>query len=130
MTMTTELDELAVRAENDPSLSGAGLDRVIVSVVQQTRRHWMAMSDQYLSPETAIGVGLAYAALTRDGLPVYEENGRRHCDLMTVAQAEEPALLEPERDWRIHLVAQFEDRHYRRRGSGVCELYERGYGLS
>jgi hypothetical protein len=130
MTMTTELDELALRAATDPSLSGTGLDRLIVSVIQQTRRHWTTMSDQYLSPETAISVGLGYATLTCDGEPVYEENGRRHCDLMTVEQAEELALREPERDWRIHLVAQLENRHYRRTGPGIWELYERGYGLS
>jgi hypothetical protein len=130
MTMTTELDELATRAANDPSLSNSGLDRVIVSVIQQTQQQWAAMSGQYLPHEAVIGVGLGYAALTRDGQVVYEENGRRHCDLMTVAQAEELALREPERDWCIHLVAQLENRHYRRNGPGIWELYERGYGLS
>jgi hypothetical protein len=61
---------------------------------------------------------------------VYEENGKRHCDLMTVAQAEELAQRDPDRDWRIHLVAQLENRHYCREGTGLWVLYERGYGLS
>lgn len=128
--MTTELDELAARAANNPSLSNSDLDRVIASVIQQTRQHWVAMSDQYLPRDAVIGVGVGYAALTRDGQVVYEENGKRHCELMTVAQAEELALREPERDWCIHLVAQLENRHYRRSRPGAWELYERGYGLS
>jgi hypothetical protein len=49
---------------------------------------------------------------------------------MTVAQAERLALREPDRDWRIHLVALLEDRHYRRQGAGRWVIYERGYGLS
>jgi hypothetical protein len=128
--MTTELDELATRAENDLSLSDTGIERLIVSVIQRTRRCWATMSDQYLPPEAVIGVGIGHAAVTCDGEPVYEENGKRHCELMTVAQAEELASREPARDWRIHLVAQLENRHYRRTGAGLWELYERGRGMS
>ena len=89
--MATELDELATRASNDPSLSGTELEGLIVSVIQRTRRYWAIVSDQHLPPEAVIGVGIGYAALTRDGQPVYEENGRRPRELMTVAQAEELA---------------------------------------
>jgi hypothetical protein len=103
---------------------------VIKSVIDRTRRHWATMSDEHLPLDAVIGVGLGYAALTRDGRAVYEENGKRHCDLMTVAQAEELAQREPDRDWRIHLVAQLENRHYCREGTGLWVLYERGYGLS
>jgi hypothetical protein len=49
---------------------------------------------------------------------------------MTVAQAERLARREPDREWRIHLVAQLEDRHYRREGAGRWVIYERGYGMS
>jgi len=128
--MTTELDELAARAANDPALSGTGLEGLIVSVIRRTRQSWVMMSDQYLQPEAVIGVGVGYAALTRDGLALYEENGERHCELMTVARAEELARTEPARDWRIHLVAQLEDRHYRRVGAGLWEIYQRGPGMS
>lgn len=128
--MTTELDELAARARNDPSLSSAGLGEVIKSVIDRTRRHWATMSDEHLALDAVIGVGLGYAALTRDGQAVYEANGKRHCDLMTVAQAEERAQREPDRDWRIHLVAQLENRHYWREGVGLWVLYERGNGVS
>jgi hypothetical protein len=128
--MATELDELATRASNDLSLSGTELEGLIVSVIQRTRRSWATLSDQHLPPEAVIGVGIGYAALTRDGRPVYEENGRLPRELMTVAQAEELACREPARDWRIHLVAQLENRHYRRTGAGLWELYERGSGMS
>ncbi|HEY7674732.1 MAG TPA: hypothetical protein VH867_05845 [Burkholderiales bacterium] len=128
--MATELDELATRASNDPSLSGTELGGLIVSVIKRTRRYWAIMSDQHLPPEAVIGVGIGYAALTRDGQPVYEESGKRQCELMTVAQAEELARHEPEHDWRIHLVAQLENRHYRRTGAGLWEIYERGSGMS
>jgi len=128
--MTTELDELAARALNDPDLSSGGLGELIISVIDRTRRHWATMSDEHLALDAVIGVGLGYATLTRDGLAVYEENGKRHCDLMTVAQAEELAQREPDQDWRIHLVAQLENRHYCRQGAGLWVLYQRGYGMS
>ena len=128
--MTTDLEELTMRAEEDESPGSTELDGVIASVIVKTCRYWAAMSDQYLMPEASIGVGIGYAALTRDGETVYEENGRQQRDSMTVAQAERLAQREPERDWRIHLVAQLENRHYRREGAGLWVLYERGYGMS
>jgi hypothetical protein len=128
--VTTELEELAMRAEKDESLVNTELDGVFASVIARTCRHWAAMSDQCLAPEAPIGVGIGYAALTRDGEAVYEEDGRQQRELMTVAQAEELARREPERDWRIHLVAQLENRHYRRQGAGLWLLYKRGYGMS
>jgi hypothetical protein len=128
--MTTELDELAMRVEKEESLGSTELGGVIASVIVKTCRYWAAMSDEYLAPEAFIGVGIGYAALTRDGETVYEEDGKQQRDLMTVAQAERLAQREPERDWRIHLVAQLENRHYRREGAGLWVLYERGYGMS
>jgi len=127
--MTTPLDELTMRPEQEESPSDTDLDGVIASIIAKTRRYWAAMSDEYLMPEALIGVGIGYAALTRDGETVYEESDQQG-DLMTVAQAERLAERDPERDWRIHLVAQLENRHYRRKGAGLWALYERGYGLS
>lgn len=121
--MTTEL-EPAMRAEEDD------VARASVSIVAKTRRNWTAMPDRFLALEAAIGVGIGYAALTRDGEAVYEEDVTGQRDPMTVTQAERLAQREPDRDWRIHLVAQLEDRHYRREGTGVWVIYERGYGMS
>lgn len=128
--MMTELDELVLRAANDRSIADADLGQVIVSVIEKTRRHWAAISHSYLAPDAAIGVDVGYAALTRDGRAVYEGTGKRFCDLMTVAQAEQLACKEPRRDWRIHLVGRLENRHYRREGDALWILYECGYGMS
>jgi hypothetical protein len=104
--------------------------QAVETVVTKTRESWAASSDEYLPLESVIGVGLGYAALTRDGLPLYEQDEREFDDLMTVSQAETLARLDPNRDWRIHLVALLDDRHYRRVGDGRWRLYRRGYGLS
>ena len=68
MSTTSELDELAARVAKDPSLPGTGLDHVLISVIQRTRRHWIAMLDPGANP------------LPREeGLPPpppQEENGR------------------------------------------------------
>jgi hypothetical protein len=126
--MTTEL-EPALRTDEDES-ADAELAGAFVSIIAKTRRHWALKPDRYLAAEAVIGVGVGYAALTRDGETVYEEDCKEERDPMTVAQAERLALREPDREWRIHLVAQLEDRHYRREGIGRWVIYERGYGLS
>ena len=99
-------------------------------VLERTRRCWCAASDDLLPLDCAIGVGIGYAAVTHDGLPVYERDGGEFESLMTVAEAEALAHLAPEGDWRIHLVSLLEDRHYRREAPGRWQLYKRGYGLS
>ena len=121
--MITEF-EPTTRAEDD------GIARTFVSIVAKTRRHWALKPDRFLAPEAPIGVGMGYAALTRDGETVYEEDRTGRRDPMTVAQAERLAQREPDREWRIHLVAHLEDRHYRREGVGRWVIYERGYGMS
>ena len=119
--MTTQL-EPAARAEDKD------LERAFVSIIAKTRSHWA--TDRCLSPEATIGVGIGYAALTRDGETVYEEDCTGESAPLTVAQAEKLAQREADRDWRIHLVALLEDRHYRRVGVGRWVIYERGYGMS
>ena len=105
-------------------------DQAVQAVVGRTRESWAARSDDYLPIDCVIGVGLGYAALTRDGMPLYEQDEREFDDLMTVEQAEALARLDPARDWRIHLVGLLDDRHYRRVGEGRWRIYRRGYGLS
>ena len=106
------------------------LARATVSIIAKTCRHWATLPDRYLAPEAFISVGIGYAALTRDGETVYEEDRSGESAPMTVAQAEKLAQREADRDWRIHLVAQLEDRHYRRDSVGRWVIYERGYGMS
>jgi hypothetical protein len=105
-------------------------DDPVARVLECTRRCWCTTRDELLPLECAIGVGIGYAAVTRDGAPVYERDGGDFESLITVAEAEALARLAPERDWRIHLVSLLEDRHYRREAAGRWKLYKRGYGLS
>jgi hypothetical protein len=128
--MTTELDELVTRAANDASIADAGVNQAILKAIETTRRHWLALADEQLALDAVIGVGVGYAALTCDGVVRYEQNGKPGSGRMTAAQAEELAKSEPDRDWRIHLVALLDDRHYRRAGAARWVLYERGYGMS
>ena len=44
--MITELDELVIRAANDLSLARSGLDRVLVPVIERTRRAWAMTPEQ------------------------------------------------------------------------------------
>jgi hypothetical protein len=88
------------------------------------------LSENLLSLDAQLAVGVGYAALTRDGVPVYEAECFALEDVWTVRDAERLAAREPARDWRIHLVALRDERHYRRTADGRWVLYERGYGLS
>jgi hypothetical protein len=87
-------------------------------------------NDELLPLDAQIAVGVGYAALTRDGVPVYEADCLAIEEAWSVGEAERLAAAEPDRDWRIHLVALRDERHYRRQGAGRWRLYERGYGLS
>lgn len=40
------------------------------------------------------------------------------------------AKRDPDRDWRIHLVAPLSERHYQRQGEGRWILYEKGEGFA
>jgi hypothetical protein len=104
--------------------------QTVRSIIAKTRNSWHPASDEVLSLESVIGVGHGYAALTRDGEPVFEENGKEFDELITVADADRLAGADPQHDWKIHLVAFLDDRHYQREGEGRWVLVRRGYGLS
>jgi hypothetical protein len=92
--------------------------------------HPRRVDESVLDPDALVAVGAGYAALTRDGLPVYEaEFGDLECR-MTVREANRMAADDPAHEWCIHLIAQADDRHYRRAPDGRWRLYSRGYGLS
>jgi hypothetical protein len=85
---------------------------------------------QELTDDVVIGVSVGVASITRDGEPVFEQDGHSADDLPTTADAERMAREQPHRDWQIHLVSLLEERHYRRESDGRWVLYRRGYGLS
>jgi hypothetical protein len=88
------------------------------------------VDESTLDPDALIAAGAGYAALTRDGVPVYEaEFGDLECE-MTVREATRMAAADAAHEWCIHLVGQGDDRHYRRASDGRWRLYSRGYGLS
>lgn len=89
------------------------------------------LDEEVLNLDALVAVGVGYAALTRDGEPVYEAEYGELEHAMSVRDAERLAATEPEHDWRIHLVALRDERHYRRDADdGRWHLYQRGYGLS
>ena len=90
---------------------------------------------ELLHMDNIIAVGFGYAALTRGGEEVYNEidgesDANGYGNNMTVLQAEELALKEPDSDWRIHLVAPLSERHYQRQDVGKWVLYEKGMGFA
>ncbi|HSD44929.1 MAG TPA: hypothetical protein VLD36_24045 [Burkholderiales bacterium] len=89
-----------------------------------------SVDESMLDPDALIAVGAGYAALTRDGLPVFEAEFGELEHQMTVREASRMAAEDAAHEWCIHLVGQADDRHYRRAPDGRWELYSRGYGLS
>jgi hypothetical protein len=86
-----------------------------------------------LPMDAIIAVGFGYAAVTKNDKTVYDEQevdyGSRP-DYWTTQDAENAALLEPDSDWRIHLVGPLSERHYQRQGPGLWVLYEKGEGFA
>lgn len=111
-------------ARND--LLDAGAERLI----SRTRALWAGRDEELLPMDACIGVAIGYAALTCDGRPVYEQEHGELAAAMSVLQAERIAAAAPQRDWKIHLIGQLDERHYRRIGAAQWKLYRRGYGLS
>jgi hypothetical protein len=92
--------------------------------------HPRRVDESTLDPDALIAAGAGYAALTRDGLPVYEAEFGDLERQMTVREASRMAADDAAHEWCIHLIGQGDDRHYRRAPDGRWRLYSRGYGLS
>jgi hypothetical protein len=80
-----------------------------------------------LPMEAVVAVGFGSAWLSRDGEMVREERGD---DFITAGEAEALAAADPDRDWRIHLIAPLSERHYQRQGEAHWVLYEKGPGFA
>jgi hypothetical protein len=89
-----------------------------------------AVDETVLAPDALVAVGVGYAAVTRDGAPVYEADCGELEDAISVRDVEALAAAAPGHDWRIHLVGPLDERHYRRGADGRWTIYRRGYGLS
>lgn len=81
-----------------------------------------------------IAVGFGYAALERDGKPIYTDqdwwadNDDSHP--MTGAQAEEMAAADPDHDWRIVLHGPLSGRTYQRHGTDIWVLIAQDMGFA
>lgn len=75
-----------------------------------------------------IAVGFGDASVTKNGECVYREY--LNDDVWTVQDAENLAKIDPDNDWKIHLVAPLSERHYQRQGDGRWVLYKNGSGFA
>jgi hypothetical protein len=130
LTKETIMTHEHLTEASDTRVTPAEAKWAVEDLVITTRKAWAPGADDFLSLGAVIGVGFGFAALTRDGKVVYEERDETPEQVMTVADAERLAQESEDRDWRIHLVATLDDRHYKRIGTGKWQLYKRGYGLS
>lgn len=77
-----------------------------------------------------IAVGFGYAAVTKDGEPVYEEcNIEDESEFWTTQDAEDLARKDPDHDWRIILEAPLSGRTYQRHGEDKWMLIAKNPGF-
>ncbi len=86
----------------------------------------------YFPADWIIAVGFGYAALHRDGEPVYTEPNEAENDdaYMTGAHAEAMATADPDHDWRIVMEAPLSGRTYQRHDAGQWALVEQNMGFA
>jgi len=80
-----------------------------------------------------IAVGFGYAALERDGEPIYTDqdwSDDDEPDPMTGAQAEEMAAADPDHDWRVVLHGPLSGRTYQRHGPDTWVLIAQDMGFA
>jgi hypothetical protein len=82
-------------------------------------------------PDGVIAVGFGYAALHKDGAPVWsEDEAASDNSMMTGADAEALAAQDPDHDWRIVLHGPLSGRTYQRHGLGKWMLVEKNEGFA
>ena len=86
----------------------------------------------FFPAEGIIAVGFGYAALLRDGEPVWTEPNTDdgEDEYMTGAQAETMASEDPDHDWRIVLDGPLSGRTYQRHGANEWALIEQNQGFA
>ncbi len=103
--------------------------RNAAAIVEKTRQAWITRPEELLPLDAKITVDIGFAALTRGGWVIYEEDDHAGTRPMTVAEAEKLARRAPEHEWCIHLVGPGQERHYKRVGEAQWKLYRWGAGL-
>jgi len=84
-----------------------------------------------LDMERIIAVGFGSSGYARDGETLWEEQmANEDEDWPTVADVEELAKADPERDWRIFFFAPLYEAEYQRQGEGLWVLVRKGQGFA
>lgn len=89
-------------------------------------------TDKFAADDT-ISVGFGYAALERDGVPVWVEPmgpDDNEAENMTGQQAENMAASDPDHDWRIRIHGPMRGRVYQRHTAGEWVLVEKDGGFA
>ena len=82
----------------------------------------------HLCRENLIAVGFGFAALTRDGETIFQEDSSD--DFHTVGEAEDLAAADPDHDWRIVLHGPLRGSTYQRQGEMAWLLIEKNEGFA
>lgn len=83
-----------------------------------------------LPMDRVIGVGFGSAGYSKDGEPLWSENGEEFEELPIVQQVEDMAKADPDHDWRIFFFAPLYEAEYQRQGEGVWVLVRKGMGFA
>ena len=84
-----------------------------------------------LQMDKVIAVGFGAAFVTCDGETIWQEDIRAEWDtLWNVKNAEDAALKDPDRDWRIHIIGPLAEGHWQRQAVGEWVMYEKGDGFA
>lgn len=86
----------------------------------------------FFPADEIIAVGFGYAALHKDGQPVWSEDeaGDNEDAYMTGEQAEALAAQDPDHDWQIVLEGPLSGRTYQRHAPGEWALIEQNQGFA
>lgn len=102
--------------------SATPVDRIVMPPLEP--RHVLQM-------DKVIAVGFGAAFVTCDGETIWQEDIHAEWDtLWSVQTAEDAALKEPDRDWRIHMIGPLAEGHWQRQAAGVWVMYEKGEGFA
>lgn len=84
---------------------------------------------QIANLEMIVAVGFGYAAIEKDGEPIFIE-GFNDKDFHTLVEFEEMARQDPDHDWRCILEAPLRGRTYQRHEEGKWVLIESNQGFA
>jgi hypothetical protein len=83
-----------------------------------------------LTPDVVIAVGFGIACIMKNGEIVWDANGVELDQCLTVAQAEEMALADPDGDWRIMMHGPLRGATYQRQGEMNWVVIEKNNGFA